>query len=298
MLDGAILPEVFPHVQGGVEEEELRKVPYITHIPKDGRSVFLQPFFDKKDKVWKQFVPQGTKLTWIFAEPVESSYYSEAIADPKKDVYLKVLDVIPRYFSYQSLMDIRFQIMTKIIFSAVVLDKYFLSVIRFRITKDVLVANLVVTDLEYFFANARSIYDLNQKLFSGLWERKTGIKMKTSFRQIAQKSRQDLQSQYKLPEAMIEYYMSSKDFFLKIRAIRDSIFHYPSEGTMQPQRFVSCDDDGFAVSKSNLFPDPLGVSFDIWPRDKAKPNGLVSVLGLISYVNKMVLGDSDKFSDR
>lgn len=121
--------------------------------------------------------------------------------------------------------------------------------------------------------------------------------MKTSFRQIAQKSRQELQSQYKLPEAMIEYYMSSKDFFLKIRAIRDSIFHYPSEGTMQPQRFVFCDDDGFAVSKSNLFPDPLGVSFDIWPQDKVKPNGLVSVLGLISYVNKMVLGDSDKFSD-
>lgn len=285
----------FPHVEGDVKAEELTKVPYVTHIPTDGRSVCLQPFFDNKDNSWKQFVPHGSELTWIYAEPIESSYFSETVADARRDVYVKLSDIIARYFSYQPAMDIRFQITTRLTYSAVVLEKYFLSLIRYRDTKDPCIADLVVTDLEYIFANVRIVYDLIQTLFSFLWERETGIRMKRSFREIAQKSGDDLRAQYGVPEPIISYYVSSKDLFFKIRAIRDAIFHFSTE--VQPQRFVFCDLDGFSVLKSNLLSDPVTLGFDIWPEEKIKPNGLVSVLALISYVTKMILENSDRFSD-
>lgn len=279
----------------GVQAEELKKVPYLTHIPSDGRSVFLQPFFDKDASAWKMFIPQGPKLTWIFSEPVECHYFSETNADPQRDMYLKLTDVITRCYSYPFAMDVLLQLVDKIIFSAVVVEKYFLSLIRYRVTRDPLIANLVTTDLEYLFANARSEYDLLQKLFSNLWDSRTGIKMKGSFRKVVQKSRKELQSQYSLPEPILEYYMSSKNFFLKIRAIRDAIFHPPVQRAMQPLRPVLCDDDGFAVM-NRLF-NSFSPTFDIWPQEKTKPNGLVSVLALISYVNKMILDECDRFSD-
>ncbi len=64
-----------------VDRGELRKVPYIDNIPLDGRIVFLQPYLDKKDSIFKTFVPKGNKLTWIFAEPVEACYYADACMD-------------------------------------------------------------------------------------------------------------------------------------------------------------------------------------------------------------------------
>ncbi len=289
------MPEVFPHIEGHVAEEEFKKVPYITRIPQDGRSVPLQPFYDRTDNSWKEFIPDGSRLTCIPASPVESSYFSEAIANSERDMYLKLADTIIRSFSYQSAMDIRFQITTRIIYSAVVLEKYFLSLLRYRSTKDMLLTDLIVTDLEYLLGNARTIYDLVQKLFSDLWRRETDLNLPNSFREVVQKPREYLQSRYRLPDAMIGYYLSSKEFFFKMRTIRDTIFHFSA--TMPPQRFVFCYEDGFAIKKSNGFPDPLSQSFDIWPQEKIKPNGHVSVLALISYLNKKVLENTDDFSD-
>lgn len=237
----------------------------------------------------------GAELTWIYAEPVESQYFAERIADPRRDVYVKVSDIIARYFSYQPAMDIRVQITTRLIYSAVALEKYFLSLIRYRETKDVCVADLVVTDLEYLFANARIVYDLIQTLFCFLWERETGIRMKRSFREIVQKSDDQLRAQYGLPEPMISYYVSSRELFFRIRAVRDAIFHFSAE--FQPQRFVFCDLDGFAVLRSKILSDPVAFGFDIWPDEKIKTNGLVSILALIAYVNKIVMENTDRFSD-
>lgn len=276
-------------------EEEFKKVPYVARIPHDGRSVPLQPFYDRTDNSWKQFIPDGSRLTQIPAKPGESSYFSETIVDPERDMYLKLADTIIRSFSYQSAMDVRFQITARIIYSAVVLEKYFLSLIRYRNTRDILVTDLVVTDLEFLLANTRMIYDLIQKLFSDLWRRKTGVNLPESFRKVVQRTREDLQSSYGLPEAMIWYYSSSKDFFFKMRALRDAIVHFSANAP--PQRFVFCYEDGFAVKKGNGFPDQLALSFDIWPQEKIKPNGHVSVLALISYLNKMVLENTDNFSD-
>ena len=200
------MPQIVPHLPGNVREEELRRVPYLTHIPTDGRSVSLQPFFDANDDSWKMYFPQGTQLTLTRALSVEGPYFSERIVDPERDIYVKLLDTIDRHFSYQIAMDIRFQIMSRLIYSAVVVEKYFLSLIRYRNMEDrtdMRVSDLVVTDLEYLFANTRIVYDLIQKLVSFLWKRERSIVMKHSFREVVQQSSDDLRTKYRLPEPMI-----------------------------------------------------------------------------------------------
>lgn len=274
-----------------VDKDELRKVPYVDHIPLDGRIVFCQPYFDKKDNTFKMFVPKGNKLTWIFAEPVETCYYAEEIIDESKDIYLKLIDVIVRHYSFDSMINTLISIIRDIENCSAVVEKYFVFLGLYRNTKDVLTSNLIMTDLEYFFGNIRSIYDLLQSLVRDLWKRTSNKNLPSSFHKMVKREPENLKHKYDLQESLIKYYTDTKDFFLKCRKIRDSI-HHRGLGI----QFVFCIEDGFAFKKNDpLIPSPLTSEFDIWPEEKIKKNGLVSVLPLISYINKRLLEDTDAF---
>lgn len=103
---------------------------------------------------------------------------------------------------------------------------------------------------------------------------------------------ESLKHKYSLPEPLVKYYIGIKDFFVKCREIRDAVHHRGiGIGT------VFCTEDGFALQKNNpLISTSLTSGFDIWPEEKIKKNGLVSVLALISYVNRRLLEDMDMFS--
>jgi len=274
-----------------VDKDELRKVPYIDYIPLDGRMVFLQPYLDKKDNTFKTFVPQGNKLTWIYAEPVESCYYAEAVIDKSKDIYLRLIDVIARQYSFDSVINTLLGIIRDIENCSVVVEKYFVFLDLFRNTEDVSTSNLITTDLEYFFGNVRSIYDLLQTLIQDLMRRTSKKKLPNRFSRMIRQNSENLRRKYDLPEALIKYYIDTKDFFVKCRDIRDSIYHRGLD-----IQIVFCTEDGFALQKNPLIPNPLTSKFDIWPEEKIKKNGLVSVLALISYINKRILDDLGTFS--
>jgi len=280
-------------VLSAVNKDELKKVPHITHIPSDGRVIFLQPYLDKRDNKFKMHVPQGDKLTWVFAEPVEACYYSEKIIDESKDIYLALIDVVARYYSFGTVINTLLRIMRDILNSSVVIEKYFVFLDLYRKTKDTLVSNLVTTDLEYLFGNTRSLYDLLQNLIQDLWKRASKRDLpKDSFYAIIKQDPENLKRKYNLPESLIKYYIDTKDFFVKCKRIREKIYHRGLN-----IQAVFCIEDGFALQKDNpLFPNPLTSEFDIWPKEKTKENGLVSVLALVSYINKKSLEDMNAFS--
>jgi len=165
----------------GVYKNELKKVPYIDYIPSDGRIVFLQPYLDKADNKFKTFVPQGKKLTLIFAEPVESCYYAESVIDETNDIYLRLIDTIARYYLFDSVIHTMLGIIRDIENCGIVVEKYFIFLDLYRNTKDVLTSNLITTDLEHFFGNVRSIYDLLQSLIRDLWRRTSRKKLHDNF---------------------------------------------------------------------------------------------------------------------
>ena len=237
------------------------------------------------------FVPQGNKLTWIFAEPVEGCYYAEEIIDESKDIYLKMIDAIGRHYSFDSVINTLLSAIRDIENCSAVVEKYFVFLDLYRNTKDVLTSNLITTDLEYFFGNVRSLYDLLHDVMKDLWKRTVKKKLPKTFNKMVRKSSEDLKRKYDLPEQLIKYYINTKDFFVKCREIRDSIYHRGLN-----IQIVFCTEDGFALQKNPIFPNPITSKFDIWPEEKIKKNGLVSVLALISYINKRLLEDTDAFS--
>lgn len=282
-----------------VNKEELKKIPYIDNIPSDGRIVFLQPYFDKADKTFKMFVPSGgDKLTWIFAEPVQGCYFSDVIMDKTNDIHIRLIDTIVQYYSFKPVLYSLLEIVRDIINCGTVVEKYFIFLKLYRETKDASIHNFVETDLEYFFGNVRSLYDLLQVITRDLWEISRGVKLPNSFHDMAKQDSKDLQKKYDLPEPLIEYYLNSKDFFLRCCNVRDNIYHYwMGSGLHGAIGMVICFDEGFALLKNSvLSPNVITREFDIWPKEKIKPNELVSVLGLISYINKRTMENLEDFS--
>lgn len=116
-------------------------------------------------------------------------------------------------------------------------------------------------------------------------------------RKMVQLEADDLQEKYNLPKPLIDYYLDTKDFFMKCRKIRDDIYHFRDSYKTGLFEAIFCMNDGFAFKKdSPLFPNPLDSIFDIWPPEKTKENGLISVLALVSYINKKVLENIEAFS--
>jgi len=275
-----------------VDKDELKKVPNIDHIPLDGRAIFFNPVFNKKDNTFKIYVPQENKITWVFAEPVQGCYYAEEIIDASKDIYLKIIDIIAQHYSFDYAINTLSRIIQDVLNCSVVVEKYFVFLDLYRNTKDVLTGNLITTDLEYFFGNIRSLYDLLQNLIRDLWKRASNKILPKNFSKMVKLDSENLKLKYDLPEPLIKYYINTKDFFVKCREIRNAIYHRGFD-----IQVVFCFEDGFAFQKDNpWFPNPLTSKFDIWPEEKIKKNGLVSVLALISYINKRLLEDMDAFS--
>jgi hypothetical protein len=271
-------------------------VPYIDHVPTDGRTVFLAPYIDKADNRWKIQVPAGGELKWLFGEPVEACYYADTVADPLKDMYLDIMNVVAQHYSFDSILNACLELLRRIVNCAVVLEKYFIWLNQFRKTHDTRLASMVQTDLEYLFANVRTAYDLMQLILNELWIKTPQPKLRKSFAGMVQMNPSDLRRTYGLPEPMINFYSASKDFFTKAREIRDRIYHYEAALNEEFRSIVLCDVEGFALSKNSIFPDTISTVFDIWPAEKVRTNGLVSVLALISYVAKKTLQASTEFS--
>lgn len=277
-----------------VHKEELKKVPYISNVPSNGRVLFSFPYFNKNDKTFKIWLPQNNELTYLLAIPAESCYYAEEIVDASADIYIKMIDTIVRHYSFESLFEHLSSIVKDVLNCSVVVEKYFIFLERYRMTKDALSYGLIATELEYFFGNVRSLYDLLQKITKDLWTRASGKKLPDSFHEMTKKGTRLLKEKYGLPDPLVTYYINTKDFFVKCCEIRDSIYHQGFS-----MNLIFCMDDGFALMKdSPLFPNSLVIEFgNIWPKSKIKQNGLISVLALIAYINSRVLSSLDDFSN-
>lgn len=270
--------------------EELKKIPYLDYVPHDGRTIFSQPYFNANDKTFKIFIPQADKIIWLFAEPFESCYYAENNLNESTDIYLSIVDIIGRHYSFGSVLQNLISIIRDVLNCGVAVEKYFIFLDRYRNTKDVISSSLVATELEYFFGNLRSLYDLLQNVIKDLWMRSTGKKLPESFSRMVSKG--NLEQKYGLPNPLVTYYNNTKGFFNKCCTIRDNIYHRGLD-----VQAIFCIEDGFALQKDSIFPSPFVSEFDsIWPQEKIKKNGLVSVLALMAYANKEMLENFNMLS--
>jgi hypothetical protein len=152
---------------------------------------------------------------------------------------------------------------------------------------------MIRTDLEYYFGNVRSLFDLIHILLRDLWKMTNrSVALPDSFRKMVEQRPDDIFRRYNLPNPLILYYVKAKEFFLNCRKIRDLIYH----GGLTPD-FIVCFNDGFGFQKdSRFFPSQFISEFDLWPKEKIRENNIVSLLPLLSFITKKLLENLTVFS--
>jgi len=278
--------------------ELLKKIPFIDNVPKDGRAVLLPPYFDDTDSTFKMYIFHKDKLTWMRAKPYLAWYYANSLVDESNDMYIALFDNLARNFSFRSIINNFWRIILDVRNCGSIIEKYFIFLENYKETKNIEISFMMETDLEYFFGNIRSIYDLLQKTIRDLWKKEAGVHLPLSFADMIKQNHQTLKAKYNLSEPLVNYYINSAIFFNKCRDVRDSIFHvmHRSGAKGNDLMVIFCTDEGFALTKNDPILQDI-LKLNIWPEEKIKENGLISILALLAYITKEVLNNFDMLSD-
>lgn len=262
----------------------LQQIPYISHIPKDGRSVVLHPYYDHEKNEYFLYHPVGETLHTLWTKPIEMSYWSPYLVNSKIDVHIELFDVIAKHYSFEHVVNEMFRIESDIMNCSTIVGKYFLYMEKYSECKNNAISNMVVTDLEYYFGNIRSLFDLIQSIIKYLWYKEKKKNLPDSFDKMVNKSKVKLKEKYDLSDSLINYYSNSKSLFSFCRKVRNGIIH-----SGRDIRIVFCMEDGFGLTKGKSILKNVPFEENIWPKQFIKQNNIVSILALYSFINIKIL---------
>lgn len=278
-----------------MSKSALAKVPFVSLIPEDGRLVSLLPFFEEKTLSFKIPFPQPDGIVLCHGKPEQGPYYAKSAVDEERDLYSKLIDYVTLSWSFPSTTAILAGIERDLINCSSIVEKYFVFLNKFRSEKNPMIANLVMTDIEFLFGNIRSLYDSLQVLVGDILEKagKKKAHLPESYYDMVKLDKKKMLEKYDLPEPLQKFYADTKEFFLACRTIRGGFQHWRVDIPV-----IYCFDDGFALQKGNAYlKDPVVIRFQIWPKNKIRENGLVSLLGLIGYLHSNMLAHMDLLTE-
>jgi hypothetical protein len=249
--------------------DELKKLPFVHHVPTDERRIFLQPYFSHESNDWHLYIPVGDGKLGRMAggEPVFGGYISPDPADAIRDFELPLATVITQHLSFPELLGRLYQLESDVHHCASVLEKYHLISAR-RMEKPLHAGVLITSELEYLILLLRSLYDVLQYIVCGVAKRllvpdpfpRGAKQLPGSFAEVVlqgdtPRTADEIAKRYCLPGPLADWYSAETPFFERLRGLRDGIAHHG--------RSVSTVFElppGLAVNPS----DPPWNDFDLW----------------------------------
>lgn len=261
-----------------IPRDQIEKVSYVRHLPRDGRVVPLLTCFSPGSKEWRLFVEgRPGEIHWLDAEPISGSYLATGPVDPARDLEFPLGTLVTRYLSFLDLLEPIGKLDDALRRCAAILEKYHLLWHQ-RGTYHGSASLLIESELEYLLLILRSFYDLLQQLVRRVMRRfvyrdQTRGRVKDlprSFADVVMRgektaSEDELQARYGLPEALAQWYADEAHFFAELRTLRDGIAHH---GRRLPTIFEV--EWGFAIDPSQL---PWS-RFDLWPIEQRREGKL------------------------
>ncbi|MBI1983016.1 MAG: hypothetical protein HYS61_02325 [Acidobacteria bacterium] len=257
-----------------VPKDQLKKLPYLQHIPDDGRIVSLQSYYDHETSDWHLWLPvrPGELGRIAGGEVVTGSYYAVAPADPSRDVELPLGTLLTMRLSFAPALLQFGKLENDVHRCAAVLEKYHLFS-AMRGDKSTHASLLVVSELEYLLMLLRSLYDVLQGVVGAVatklihldgTERRVTRQLPSSFADVALlgeefRALDEMESRWGIPAALGRWYQYEAQFFRELRELRDGISH---QGRSPPTVYSL--DWGFAITPS----EPPWNRFDEWPVDR------------------------------
>lgn len=273
-----------------IPKREIAKVPYISHIPNDGRTIFLLPYFDHGDRDWHLYmeVKPGELGRVAGGESVVGTYFSSKPVDPKRDIYFPLATLIVQHLSFPILAGSLHALELDFHNFAAILEKFLVISLQPKPKRNG-ASLLVSTELEYLIIVIRSVYDLLQKLAkyaSALIKtvetpHKPMVKeLPDSFARIALdgdrlRSQDEIMSHYQLPSPLACFYAEEALYFKHLRDLRIAIEHHGKS-----QRLIFDLNDGMAVS---IEESPWSM-FPIWKQEMLRNNKLGPLRAIFAHL--------------
>ena len=261
-------------MSNSVPKDQLEKLPFVQHIPDDGRIVSLQSYYDHETTDWHLWLPvrPGELGRIAGGEVVTGSYYAVAPADPSRDFELPLGTLLTMRVSFAPVLRQFGKLESDVHRCAAVLEKYHLfSAMRGENSTDA--SLLVVSELEYLLMLLRSLYDTLQGVVGVVasklihlngTQRRVTRDLPSSFAGVAlvgaqSRGLEEMESRWGIPDPLGRWYQYEAPFFREVRELRDGISHH---GRSLPT--VYSVDWGFAIKPS----EPPWNRFDEWPSEQ------------------------------
>jgi hypothetical protein len=265
----------------------VRDLPYLTHVPVDGRIVPIVNYYDVTAKRFFTYIPISTDANELWVLPpdavVEGIYFSGEPADDQ-DSRLPFLETVLQHLSFPEVISAVWNAQADLVNGLASLHKYFVLLDYASVHKDNSYMGMMRTEIEYAFTNHRAFYDCLHRIIKTIHERfqpRASELPRLSFHDVAKKDETVLALTHLLPQSLIDFYKGHEKKFKLLRDIRGEVIH--SGYTPGKTGIYLLPREGFAISVDSRLAKRLG-DFNLWPSNLLKDNRLGSVLAILEFL--------------
>jgi hypothetical protein len=270
---------------------KIDEIPYITHVPRDGRQLMLQPWYDNSSREWHWYAEhkQDAFVRMMIAGFSSGAYYALSAAS-ETDLEFPIGSFVAQHLSFPSVMHFYHAIEHDVLLLSATLEK----IEQFQSgTERVLSLYLVETELEYIFTLLRSMYDVLQGVLKTICARviypdgsRVTEYLPSSFKRIVLagstlRTEMDIQDRFRVPYPLAAFYVRHAPMFAAVRTIRINLVH---NGMQLPSMFPM--DSGFGISSDG---SEAWKTLGVWGLHELQLNGIGSVRALVSYLALSIL---------
>jgi hypothetical protein len=268
-------------------------IPFLSSCPLFGRKLLLIPLHDGFR--FQVFLPQadGSLLVMQPLDMTNGSYVARAPAE-QVDAYDPLATAVLQHFSFPRVIELQQRIHADVVNSLASLHRYFVLLEYANGRSDLADTRLVVTELEYAFANWRAFYDLAAEIvvLFRFEPQFSAAELRPSFRRILQKNDDELRRKFGVPDHFIAFLRARERSFFALRAIRDGVYHRGEAVVQTVFKFR----DGFGISTDSEVLVKL-KDLQIWSESRVRNNSIVSLLPLFEFLARDLLDTSEALSD-
>lgn len=256
------------------------ELPFLSSCPIFGRRIINVPFHDGVR--FHMFLPQDDGSLMI-VQPVDmrSGHYLGRGPARQDDVPNVLENVIVQCYSYPTFIELGRDMTSDMLNAFASLHRYFILLRYANDTPDPAHRQLIISELEYAFANHRAFFDLVAKIIRLFRAdlQVSGAVLPDSFRRILQKTNDDLIRKFGMPEAFVQFIRRRERSFFALRAIRDGIYHRGE--TITDVIFTL--PDGFGISAGAELRKKL-EAFDLWRPEQLVNGAIASLLPILELL--------------
>jgi len=277
----------------------LNEIPFITHVPQDGRKIMLLPWHTTDVVCWHMYAPIAPEnFIRMQVVNVSSGIYLAESPAATSDLEFPLATLVVQHLSFPTVLPSLNCIVDDLHLLSASLAKIEL-VKKFETNKGV-ASFLIESELEYQFTLVRSMYDVMQKMVKRVAKLLHTEDKKAMFAELPDsfatmaldgdrvRNEDELVAKYALAKPIAAFYFVHSRRFQQFRSIRVDIEHH---GKRLPTVFETGRGFGISTRGSSSWSD-----LEVWKQHELLPNDIGSVRALSGFLARSIIDVLNDFN--